>query len=63
MKKRQLPTLMVGFMIGLLAISSAWASQVVTEKEKTWALQALAQESALKAAQKKSQSRPSKEEV
>ena len=51
MRNQWLRTLMGGFLVFLLAVPSAWAGQVVTEREKTWARQALAQESALGAAQ------------
>ncbi|MCB2145254.1 MAG: hypothetical protein KQI81_02185 [Deltaproteobacteria bacterium] len=51
MRNRRLRTLMGGVLVFLLAVSSAWAGQVVTEREKTWARQALAQEAALGAAQ------------
>ncbi len=51
MRNQRLCALMGGFLIGLLAISSAWAGQVVTEGERNWARQALAQETALAAAQ------------
>ena len=51
MRNQRLRTLMGGLLVFLLAVSSAWAGQVVTEREKTWARQALAQEAALGAAQ------------
>jgi TolB-like protein len=43
--------LMGGFLVFMLMVPSAWAGQVVTERERTWARQALAQEAALGAAQ------------
>ena len=51
MTNRRLRALVGGILIGLLAVSSARAGQVVTEKDRNWARQALAQEAALEAAQ------------
>jgi TolB-like protein len=51
MRNQWLRTFMGGFLVFLLAVPYAWAGQVVTEREKTWARQALAQEAALGAAQ------------
>lgn len=51
MRNRRLRALMGGLLIGFLGISSAWAGQVVTEADRNWARQALAQEAALKTAQ------------
>ena len=50
MKNQWLRMFMVGLLLWLLAIASASAGQVVTEKERHWARQALAQEAALDAA-------------
>ena len=51
MNNRWLRALLGGLLIGLLVIPSVWAGQVVTEMEKNWARQALAQEAALDTAQ------------
>jgi TolB-like protein len=51
MRNQRLRTLMGGLLVFLLTVPSAWAGQVVTEREKTWARQALAQEAALGSSQ------------
>ncbi len=51
MRNQWLCVLMGGLLIGLLSVSITWAGQVVTERDKNWARQALAQEAALQAAQ------------
>ncbi|MBC2710070.1 MAG: hypothetical protein HGJ94_03400 [Desulfosarcina sp.] len=51
MRNQRLRMLMGVLLVCLLAIPSAWAGQVVTERERNWARQALAQEATLNAAQ------------
>lgn len=56
MRNRWLHALMGAFLVCLMAMPQAWAGQVVSERERNWARQALAQEAALDTARMPSNS-------